>query len=92
VNRSVSFAMFVLGTCTATMANQPRRVCPTCKGARSTTDTVRRRETCGRCGGRAGKKSGKVWVPCSGCGGKGGWDRTSRIQVTCRTCGGTGFR
>ncbi len=74
------------------MANQPRRVCEGCKGRRSNTEQVRRRETCTRCGGMGGKRSGKVWVPCSGCGGAGGWDRTSNVQVTCRKCGGTGFR
>lgn len=69
-----------------------KQVCGTCGGRGSKTEQVRRRDTCRRCGGAGGKKSGKVWVPCSGCSGAGGWDRTSYIQVTCRSCGGSGFK
>lgn len=56
--------------------------------------TVDRRmyEPCKRCGGKGITKTGKITVPCSGCGGAGGKNRTIKSQEDCRACGGKGYR
>lgn len=67
-------------------------MCSACSGNGAKVIQRQIFDTCKRCNGARGKRSGKVWVPCSGCGGTGGKNRTISSSENCCACNGTGRR
>ncbi len=68
------------------------KVCSTCHGRGGWDKDQARWEPCTRCGGKGGRKTGKLLVPCSGCNGAGGRHRNVVTFVHCNACNGKGLR
>ncbi len=71
-------------------AEKTKTVCTTCNGSGVGWESKKEFLTCWRCKGSGTQKTGKVTVPCSGCGGRGGKHQTSQVIGKCPSCKGRG--